>query len=51
MADGRKGLPLWAANLFVFSLLFCVVTTYFLWQIHQAKQEFLNHVEIGRAHV
>ncbi|VBB42946.1 ATPase/histidine kinase/DNA gyrase B/HSP90 domain protein [uncultured Desulfatiglans sp.] len=45
MEDGRKGLPLWAANLFVFSLLFCVVTVYFLWQIHQAKKEFLNHVE------
>jgi len=44
MAGIRRGLPLWAANLFVFSLLFCVVTAYFLWQVHQAKEDFLSHV-------
>jgi len=45
MAGIRRGLPLWAANLFVFSLLFCVVTAYFLWQIHQAKEDFQSHVK------
>ncbi len=44
MAGIRRSLPLWAANLFVFSLLFCTVTAYFLWQVHQAKEDFLSHV-------
>jgi len=44
MADINRRLPLWAANLFVFSFLFCVVTAYFLWQVHQAKENFLSHV-------
>jgi len=44
MAGIRRRLPLWAANLFVFSLLFCTVTAYFLWQIHQAEEDFLSHV-------
>jgi two-component system sensor histidine kinase HydH len=44
MGDIRGRLPLWLANLFVFAFLFCVVMAYFLWQVQQAKREFLAHV-------
>ncbi len=40
----NKRFPLWANNLFVFLLLFLVIITYFLWQIHKAKKDFLDHV-------
>ncbi len=44
MGDSRRGLPLWVANLVVFAFLFCAVMAYFLWQVQQAKKDFLEHV-------
>lgn len=40
----KRRLPLWVANLFVFVFLFCAVMAYFLWQVHQARNDFLTHV-------
>jgi len=45
MGGIRGRLPLWVANLFVFAFLFCAVTAYFLWQVQQAKKDFLAHVQ------
>ena len=42
--DKNRRLPLWMANLFVFAFLFCAVMAYFLWQVHEAKKDFLEHV-------
>ena len=44
MADAKPSLPVWVANLLVFALLFLGVMAYFLWQIHQARKDFLTHV-------
>lgn len=43
MADGRRRIPVWAANLFVFLLLFLGAMAYFLWQIQQARKDFFAH--------
>ena len=45
MGDIRGKVPLWVANLFVFAFLFCAVVAYFLWQVQQAKKDFLAHVQ------
>ncbi len=42
--DRKRRLPLWMANVFVFAFLFCVVMAYFLWQVQEAKRDFLEHV-------
>lgn len=47
MAGGKHRVPVWAANLLVFLLLFLGAMAYFFWQIHQAKKDFFAHV---RAH-
>ncbi|MCF8129568.1 MAG: GHKL domain-containing protein [Deltaproteobacteria bacterium] len=44
MEEIKRRIPLWLANLFVFSFLFCAVTAYFLWQAHQAKENFVTNV-------
>ncbi|MDZ7700113.1 MAG: hypothetical protein U5R49_25360 [Deltaproteobacteria bacterium] len=44
MADGRHKIPVWAANLFVFLVLFLGAMAYFLWQIQQARKDFFAHV-------
>lgn len=44
MAEGRRKVPVWAANVFVFLLLFLGAMAYFLWQIHQARKDFFAHV-------
>jgi len=48
MAINRRGLPLWLTNLFFFTLLTLSAIAYFFWQIHQAREDFLDHV---RTHV
>jgi len=42
--NSKPRLPLWMANLFVFAFLFCAVMAYFLWQVQQARKDFLKHV-------
>jgi signal transduction histidine kinase len=44
MEDSKRRLPLWIVNLFVFAFLFCAVMAYFLWQVQEAKKDFLDHV-------
>jgi two-component system, NtrC family, sensor histidine kinase HydH len=48
MAENKQGLPLWLTNLLLFTLLTLSAVSYFFWQIHQAREDFLTHV---RAHV
>jgi two-component system, NtrC family, sensor histidine kinase HydH len=48
MAETKRGFPLWVSNLLIFMLLSAAIVVHFLWQIHQAKQDFIDHV---RAHV
>ncbi len=42
--SSRPRLPIWMANLFVFTFLFCAVMAYFFWQVQQAKNDFMSHV-------
>ncbi len=42
--DSKRRFPLWMANVFVFAFLFCAVIAYFLWQVQQARKDFLEHV-------
>jgi two-component system, NtrC family, sensor histidine kinase HydH len=54
MAPGERGpsrgafllrrLPTWKVNLFVFGLLIAMVLAFFYWQVQQAHQAFLGHV-------
>ena len=44
MENRKRRLPLWMVNLFVFAFLFCAVIAYFLWQVQQARKDFLEHV-------
>ncbi|HIJ40377.1 MAG TPA: GHKL domain-containing protein [Deltaproteobacteria bacterium] len=44
MENRKRRFPLWMANLFVFAFLFCAVMAYFLWQVQQARKDFLEHV-------
>ncbi len=44
MEEIKSRIPLWLANLFVFAFLFCAITAYFLWQAHQAKENFVTNV-------
>ncbi len=37
--------PTWQGNLLFFGLLIAIVVIYFLWQIQQAKQIFIGHVQ------
>ena len=46
MEENRRSLPLWVSNLLLFALLSFAAVGYFLWQIHQAKQEFFDHVRV-----
>ena len=48
MAENRQRFPLWLTNLLLFTLLTLSAVAYFIWQIHEAKKDFLTHV---RAHV
>ncbi len=43
--DKKRRVPLWMANLLVFAFLFFAVTTYFLWQVQQARKNFTGHVQ------
>ncbi len=45
MVNFKKPLPLWAANSFVFLILFLAVIAYFFWQSHLLKHAFLNHAQ------
>ena len=46
MGKNRRSLPLWLSNLLLFALLSSAAVAYFFWQIHQAKQEFSDHVRV-----
>ena len=46
MGENRRSLPLWVSNLLLFALLSSAAVAYFFWQIHQAKQEFFDHVRV-----
>ncbi len=46
MEENKRSLPLWVSNILLFALLSFAAVGYFLWQIHQAKQEFFDHVRV-----
>lgn len=46
MQGNRRRLPLWVSDLLFFAPLSFTTVRYFLWQIHQAEQEFSDHVRV-----
>jgi two-component system sensor histidine kinase HydH len=45
MDDVKKNIPLWISNLLVFGILISVALIYFLWQVNQTRQAFLENAK------